>query len=180
MLSGCLMSDSDYGKSHSHLGQTHFVTMRLEGHTQQLPARSTRRYEEVYPQMRLQRSAAIEDKATGQLIHRLHREVLESVRFGLMITYAHQPCRSNVFPEPIFPHISESSPGGKRTLRSTSTNFLRGVDAADDEALPLCCVGHVMVAEFNAMVMSCSPRGGTGETSANPRYFSIRRADTKL
>lgn len=90
------------------------------------------------------------------------------------------PCKSSVFPEPSFPQMRDSWPIGKRTLRPRRMNFLLGVDATDDEALPPRSCGHVIVAELSAIVRSCSPRGGTGDTSDSARYFSMRRAETRL
>lgn len=92
------------------------------------------------------------------------------------------PNNKSVLPDPSFPHTSESSPSGNSNVKSTRMNLRRGVFAADVAELfdPLLSCGQVMVADCSAMGW-CSPsRTGTDDTSSPPRYFSIRRRDTRL
>ena len=91
------------------------------------------------------------------------------------------PSNNSVFPEPNLPHMRESSPCGKFNDKSTKTNLCLGVDAAEGaKLLAIRSCGHVKVQDWNAMVLDCWSRGGTGITSAPLRYFSIRRRETKL
>ncbi len=86
-----------------------------------------------------------------------------------------------VFPDPNLPQISESSPCGNLSERSTKRNFCLGVGAAEAPRLAtvLSC-GQVAVQDWNATVFDCWSRGGTASTSALFRYFSIRLNETKL
>ena len=78
--------------------------------------------------------------------------------------------------------MSDNSPGGKAIERSINTNLVFGVEAAEEELLAerMRSCGQVTVAFWKAMVPSCSSAGGTGETSAPRRYFSMRRNETTL
>jgi hypothetical protein len=64
-------------------------------------------------------------------------------------------------------------------------NLVIGVVGTLDAALALAVpkrarsCGHVTVAPCNAIGGELSLRGGTGATSAELRYFSIRRRETK-
>lgn len=88
--------------------------------------------------------------------------------------------RRRVFPDPNFPQISDSSPGGNVIERSIKINLVLGVVATEEALLAerARSCGQVTVAFCKAMVLSCSSAGGTDETSAPMRYFSIRRRDT--
>jgi hypothetical protein len=78
--------------------------------------------------------------------------------------------------------MSDSSPCGNVIERSIKTNLVFGVAAAEEVLLAerMRSCGQVTVAFCKAMVLSCSSAGGTGETSAPMRYFSIRRRETTL
>jgi hypothetical protein len=71
------------------------------------------------------------------------------------------------------------------TFRSVNVNFVFGVAGTLDAALVLAVperarsCGQVTVAPWNAIGGELSLRGGTGLTSAELRYFSIRRRETK-
>ena len=90
-------------------------------------------------------------------------------------------------PLPNFPQTRLNSPLGKMIFRSVNMNFDFGVADTLDPALALAvpereCArscGHVTVAPWNAIGDEHSLRGGTGATSAELRYFSIRRRETK-
>jgi len=66
--------------------------------------------------------------------------------------------------------------------RSIKMNLVLGVAAAEGVLLAerMRSCGQVTVALCKAMVLSCSSAGGTDETSAPMRYFSIRRRETML
>ena len=72
-------------------------------------------------------------------------------------------------------------------FRSANVNFVFGVAGTLDEALALAVpeterarsCGHVTVAPWNAIGGELSLRAETGATSAEWRYFSIRRRETK-
>lgn len=66
--------------------------------------------------------------------------------------------------------------------RSIKTNLALGVEAVEEALLAerARSCGQVTVAFCKAMVLSCSSAGGTDETSAPRRYFSIRRRETML
>ena len=127
------------------------------------------------------------DIKSDQSIHPLPQEAL----FESNISYinrnggnvkAHTHKRRSVFPDPNFPQISDSSPCGNVIERSIRTNLVLGVVAAEEALLAerARSCGQVTVAFCKAMVLSCSSAGGTGETSAPMRYFSIRRSETTL
>jgi hypothetical protein len=90
------------------------------------------------------------------------------------------PNNMSVFPDPSLPQISESSPSGKFSVISTSMNLCLGVDAADGAALPDRSCGQVTVHDWKAIVCGWCSMGGTGDTSALLRYFSMRRMETML
>jgi hypothetical protein len=52
------------------------------------------------------------------------------------------PRSSKVFPDPSFPQISDSSPGGNFSVRSRRTNLYRGVGAVEGAALTLALKGE--------------------------------------
>ena len=68
------------------------------------------------------------------------------------------------------------------TERSIKTNLVFGVPATEEALLAerARSCGQVTVALCKAMVLSCSSAGGTAETSAPMRYFSIRRREMAL
>jgi DnaJ-class molecular chaperone len=78
--------------------------------------------------------------------------------------------------------MSDNSPRGNVIERSINTNLVFGVEAAEEELLAerMRSCGQVKVAFWKATVPSCSSGGGTGETSAPRRYFSMRRNETTL
>lgn len=78
--------------------------------------------------------------------------------------------------------MSDSSPWGNVIERSIKTNLVFGVAATEEVLLAerMRSCGQATVAFCKAMVLSCSSTGGTGETSAPMRYFSIRRRETTL
>jgi hypothetical protein len=88
-------------------------------------------------------------------------------------------------PLPNLPQTRLSSPLGKVIFRSDNVNFVLGVAGTLDAALASAVLertrscGQVTVAPWNAIDGELSLRGGTGATSAELRYFSIRRRETK-
>jgi hypothetical protein len=88
-------------------------------------------------------------------------------------------------PLPNLPQTRLNSPLGKMIFRSVSMNFVLGVAVTLDAALALAVperarsCGHVTVAPWNAIGGELALRGGTEPTSAERRYFSIRRRETK-
>ena len=88
-------------------------------------------------------------------------------------------------PLPNLPQTRLSSPLGKVIFRSVNMNFVLGVAGTLDAALASVVLerarscGQVTVAPWNAIGGELSLRGGTGATSAELRYFSIRRRETK-
>lgn len=130
-----------------------------------------------------------EDKVPGHSIDRPHREVLRVKPNPLAqddYWYA-SPCKNilnnnRLLPLPSVPQMSESLPIGKLRVKSTNTNFFRGVDAADGVLLPRWerSCGQVTVADWRAIVWVWCESGGIIATSAPYRYFSIRRSETKL
>lgn len=90
--------------------------------------------------------------------------------------------RRRVFPDPNFPQMSDNSCCGNVMERSINTNLVLGVEAAEEVVLAerARSCGQVTVAFCKAIVLSCSSAGGTDETSAPMRYFSIRRRETTL
>jgi hypothetical protein len=96
----------------------------------------------------------------------------------------YKPRSNNVLPDPSFPQISESSPRGKFRDRSTRMNLCRGVFAAEGALVELLLAserscGQVTVADWKATIWDWDSKGGTVDTSAPFKYFSIRRNETK-
>lgn len=95
------------------------------------------------------------------------------------------PRSRRVLPLPNLPQTRLNSPLGKTIFRSVNMNFVFGVAEALDTALALAVperarsCGQVTVALWNAIGGGFSPSGGTAATSADWRYFSMRRRETK-
>jgi hypothetical protein len=132
----------------------------------------------------LSNQAVILDRELVQQGHQLHPTRLSEknkIRVQTSNGESSLPSNNSVFPEPNLPQMRESSPCGKFNDRSTKTNLCLGVDAAEGaKLLALRSCGHVKVQDWNATVLDCWSRGGTGITSAPLRYFSIRRREMKL
>lgn len=111
----------------------------------------------------------------GRRRYPLHQAKLwfESAAYPVRIAYQSIPSNKRLFPDPNFPQTREISPRGKLRVKSTRTNLWGVVAGVEGET----SCGQVTVQDWKAIACDWRSSGGTGVTSARPRYFSIRWRD---